>query len=358
MTARHASLDQTAIDSLRIHHFIYHILIQGSAVPDYLDQVTLTANQSAFFKEMVVECARGTQYKFANRSHAPIVQNCTSILSDPTLNFVDRSKDLAANFLSTHPNTASDGILIVALVSMVVNTVTQHFIAILKVDYTKVLEQVRDNARPGYVTFHEIAESLSENKSSIQKRVLIDVGNTFSWDALAVERGKSGQHLHTNNAITDYFKSFLSVNLMHNDSTFTRRVPSAVYQWAMSEPDIDASDSKAITVSLIRARDNRSMTMDDVRDDVCCHSDPIVVDRLKQSFDNFMSTPEIQLNGVQFVARANSIQTKDKYTKLETNYGVTIQWEGDLTSAQITKTPLPSGQIKIEIIADDITEIN
>ena len=358
MTARLATLDDAAISSLTIHNFIYHILVQGAAAPDYLDRVTLTRDQSNFFKEMIIECAKGTQYAFADPSHSVIYQSCDSILSDPQNNFIDRSRDLASNFLSTHPHNASDGILIVAQVSMVINTITNNFIAILKVDYTKVLEQVRDRNQPGYVSFNEIVDSLSENKSSIQKRALIDIGTTFNWDVLAVERGKTGQQLHTDVAISDYFKSFLSVNLMHTDSTYARKVPSAVYQWARTEAEIDASDAKAISISVIKSNDGCSMSMDDIKDRVCSHDDSAVVSRLRNSFDTFMSSVEVQLSGVQFVARGDSIRAKDSYAKMETNYGVTIQWEGERQDAMIEKIVLPNGQLKIEIIADNVTESN
>jgi 3-oxoacyl-ACP reductase-like protein len=193
-------------------------MIQGTSLPQYLDEVTLSVSQEKFFTDKVIECARGTQYLFedVNKSKTPVM--CSEILNNPTLNFVNNSRELAEHFLVSHPNTASSGVLIITRVTMVINTVAKSFIAILKVDYTKVLQQVRDKKNPKLMTFKEIVDSLSEDKSAIQKRVLVDVGNNFKWDVLAVERGRVGQKQDTNSAITDYFKKFLSVKLRENYS--------------------------------------------------------------------------------------------------------------------------------------------
>jgi len=354
---RISSIPTSAIDSLEIHEFIYHIMIKGTSLPEYLDDVELSTTQKIFFKEKVTECAKGTQYIFKDNNESDTATLCSGIIVSPSNDFVANSKKLAEKFLITHPNTASSGILIVTRVTMVINTVTQSFIAILKVDYTKVLQQIRDKTNVKKVTFKEIADSLSEDKNSIQKRALIDTGDTFDWDILAVEKGREGQKLDTDLAITDYFEKFLTVQLKQTDSVYSRCVPSHVKKWANMEEDIDAIDARAKVVSYMQAMDSQIISMDDIRTLVCVSDHEEKYEAHKRSFDSYMSKEEVQLNGVEFIVRANSIGKKSQTTKLETNTNVTICFEGTKEERQIEIENLDSGEVKITIIADNVNDI-
>jgi hypothetical protein len=352
---RPSSITDESIKSLKIHEFIYHIMIQGTSLPQYLDEVTLSNSQEKFFTEKVIECARGTQYLFedAKKSTTPVL--CREILDNPTLNFVNNSKKLAEHFLVSHPNTASSGVLIITRVTMVFNTVAKSFIAILKVDYTKVLQQVRDKKNPKLMTFKEIVDSLSEDKSAIQKRVLVDVDNNFKWDVLAVERGRVGQKQDTNSAITEYFKKFLSVKLRENDSVYSRKIPSVVFNWAKTEPDVNPSDARATAVALIKANDGQQMSIDDICNSICAHTDSAKNAKLNSSFKKYIKLPDVDLDGVNFIAREGSIAASDKKSKLVTNHKVTITFEGTLKERKISIEDMASGQQKITILADNVT---
>jgi hypothetical protein len=353
-TQRPSSVTEDSIKSLKIHEFIYHIMIQGTSLPQYLDKVTLSKSQEDFFTEKVIECARGTQYLFedVNKSTTPVL--CREIINNPTLNFVDNSKKLAEYFLVTHPNTASSGVLIITRVTMVVNTVAKSFIAILKVDYTKVLQQVRDKKNPNLMTFKEIVDSLSEDKNAIQKRVLVDVDKNFKWDVLAVEKGRVGQKQDTDSAITDYFKKFLSVKLRENDSVYSRKIPGVVFNWAKTEPDVNPGDARAVAVALIKANNGQQISIDDICSSVCAHSDKAKNKELNSSFKKYIKRAEVELDGVHFIARENSIAASDKKSKLTTNHNVTITFEGTLKDKQITIENMASGQQKITILADNV----
>ncbi|GAA0376539.1 hypothetical protein GCM10009092_45850 [Bowmanella denitrificans] len=348
------SLTESAIKTFTIHDFIYHIIWKGETRPEYLDEVILTKNQREFFRDIILEAARGTQYSFRDNKNSFVVTECSKITKDPSNNFVSSSKTLTEHFLYTHPTNALDGIIVISRITMEVNTETKNFIALLKIDYTKVLEQIRDKKKPGVVSFHEIVHSLSEDKKAIQKRALIDIDDSFEWDVIAVERNKVGQKIDTEDAISKYFRQFLDVSLKVNGSTCSRRLPSAVSRWAKTEELVDAIEAKAIVVAMIKASDGQSIMVDDIRDKVCARKSQAEYKKLKNSFDSFMDKEEYQLKGAQFVARSNSLAKKDEVTTLKTNYGVTISFEGSEKEAKVNRVKLESGQMKIEILADHV----
>ncbi len=356
MSERESILNQGARDSLEIHNFIYHIIETSKSKPDYLESVQLTGTQKHFFKDMLLETSKGTRYQFTDKTNNTLVNHCSGIITNPGAKFVDISKLIVSDFKKTHSGPMSDGIVIVAHASMVVNKVKQYFIFLLKVDYTKVLAQKRDPKNKGHVSFTEIADTLSEDKKAIQKRALIDVSHTFEWDVLAVERGKSASQLDTEIAITKYFKDFLGVKLQKVDSSYSRMVPTKIYQWAKSNGDPEAYLKKAKAVDYIKLNDGQSISMDSIRDLVC--SDP---DQQKQtdnvtSFNTFMDKHEF--NGVQFVARKNSIVERDKVTKIRNNNKVTIEWPGEPAAAGVLITNLPDGTIEHRVISQIVNVLD
>lgn len=355
---RPSSISEDSIKTLKIHEFIYHIMIQGTSLPEYLDEVVLSPSQEKFFTEKVTECARGTQYLFEDVNSSLTPTLCSEIVENPASNFVENSKKLAEHFLVSHPNTASSGVLIVTRITMQINTVTKSFVAVIKVDYTKVLQQVRDKKNSKLMKFKEIVDSLSEDKNAIQKRVLIDVENTFKWDVLAVERGRVGQKQDSDSAITNYFKKFLSVVLRLNDSVYSRKIPGAVFNWAKTEEDVNASDARAKVVALIKANDGQQMSIDDICTVICAHEDKIKNTTLTSSFKKYIKREDVELDGVNFIAREKSISTSDKTSKLKTNHNVTITFDGTLEERKIEIEKLESGQQRITILADNVTTIS
>lgn len=348
MAQRESIINDNIRDTLTIHNFIYHIIQTDKEDVDYLDQVTLTPLQKEFFKNMITEAARGTRYEFYGDNDS-LSNHCELIINNPAQNFIQTSKDIVKDFKDKHSTSFSDGVVIVALVSMTINTLQQYFVAILKVDYTKVLAQKRDPNSPTTVSFTEIADSLAENKSAIQKRALIDISNVFDWDVLAVERNKSTREQDTEAAISKYFQKFLGVKLQKNDSSYARVLPAEVHKWAKAQNDPEATDKKARTYNLILANDGQSMTVDDIKATVCSSPEQ------ERSFDEHMDKK--QLNGVQFIAKKNSLVKKDSITKLKNEKGVQIIYSGEMKNANIRINPLNDGTIEHIITSSDINVV-
>lgn len=354
---RALAISQSMRDSITIHKFIYHIVITTEEEVDYLTAVSLSAEHKKFFQDMIAESSRGTKYKFVDVDNAPLYKQCCDLvnnLNDDTL-FIDTSKQIAHNFKAQHDKRMADGIVIVTTFSMVVNTQSQNFVAIMKLDYKPVLQQVRDENDPTKVTFEEITDTLLEEKSAIQKRAIIDVGESFNWDIIAVERGKSTSKQDTDVAIGDHFKNFLSVTLLEDNSAMTRKVVSHSKKWATQHQELTPSDVKARVINYIDAHEDQTINMDDIKELVCNHENHDTQNRLEASFDSYMD--EAELSGIQFTSKPNSIPKSEKKTKIKTNMNVTVEWQGEMADAGIVKSTV-GGRTVFTITADNVDDIS
>ncbi|MFQ3218591.1 MAG: serine/threonine protein kinase [Paraglaciecola sp.] len=232
------SLSEGAIKSVKIHEVAHHLMMQGTSLPQYLDEVVLSCSQQQFFTKTVKNCARGTQHLFEDINNSQTPKLCREIIDNPASNFVANSKKLAEHFTNSHPNTESSSILIIIRVTMNINTVTKSFIAILNVEYTNALQQVRDQRYTKILKFKAIVDSLSGDEGAIQTRVLIDVNDTFKWDVLIVQKTRVGKKEDVPLTISGYFKNFLSVMHKQNDPICSKNIPEIAFHWAQTEEQI------------------------------------------------------------------------------------------------------------------------
>jgi hypothetical protein len=357
MSTRNLVITQEMRDTITIYNFIYHILKTEVDTVEYLTAVTLTKDQTKFFQDMIAESSRGTKYRFADKAHAPLYTQCSALLGnihDDTI-FLDESKSIAHNFKATHDKRMANGIVVVTTFSMVVNTQTHNFVAIIKLDYKPVLQQIRDQSDPTKVTFQEITDSLLEDKAAIQKRAIVDIGQSFDWDVIAVERGKSASKQDTDVAIGDHFKNFLSVSLLEDNSAVTRKAITHASKWAQKHTELASAEVKSRVINFLDAHNEQNINMDDIRDLLCENTNPITKVMLTNSFNSYMD--DVSLSGVQFTSKANSIPKSEKRTKVKTNKNVILQWEGEMTTSGITKE-VKNGQTIFTIVADNIDDIS
>lgn len=358
MRGRSSVLSEEQREKLQVENFIYHIIKNGEEQPEYLDEVHLANDrQKSFFRNIIAETGEGTQYKFINES-SNFQRHCKEIVENPHENFTQQSRDLAQEFLSRHTTTnMSDGVFIVARVTIPINTVRTSFIALIKLDYTPVMRQHRTQREGNVVELEEVLEALSEQKASVQKRALIDMSNSFEWDVLAVERRKTGKELDTEDAITEYFKNFMGIRLKQNDSSLTKQIVSECYRWANQCAELEGktpSDIRHIVISLMDGYADRQIDYDDVKNTVCIHSNPEKSERIKKNFDNFMA--DNGLKGISFAPKPKSIPGRSRKGIWETDTGIQIIWEGERTNKQLKVEHLADGSVKIIIRANTLIE--
>ncbi|EKO3811028.1 nucleoid-associated protein [Vibrio harveyi] len=355
-TTRPMVITEPMRNSIEIHNFIYHILLKKNQGVDFLSEVSLTEDQKEFFSNMIAEASRGTKYDFIDLERGNLAINCKSILDNQTNdNFVSQSEKIAVDFKAQHDKRMSDGIVVVTSFSMIVNTERKRFVAILKLDYQAVLQQVRDVTDPTKVSFQQITESLIEDRTAIQKRAIVNIGDTFNWNVIAVERTKSVAKQDTDLAIGDHFQKFLNVKLKESNSSTTRKVITHAAQWATKQEGLVATDVKSRVINFLEANDERNINLDQVRDLICESDDEERSALLKESFDGYMD--DVNLSGAQFTARANSIPKSERKFALKTNKNVTISWEGEMSKAGIKKEV--TGQtVTITITANKVDVID
>ncbi len=368
MRGRDSVLSEEQKSQLQVENFIYHIIKKDEEKPEYLEEVHLANDrQKEFFRKIIAETGQGTQYKFINDlksvdkndNTTPFQKNCESIIKSPDKNFVKVSRLLAQDFLSRHTGgSMSDGVLIVARVTIPVNIDRVSFLALLKLDYTPVMRQHRAHKNGSVVELEEVLEALSEQKTSVQKRALVNIGNEFEWDVLAVERKKTGAFLDTEIAITDYFKNFMGIRLKQNDSSLTKKIVTECHAWAKSyegdKGNRTPADIRHSVISYIDAYEDKQLDYDEFKDIICRHEDSKKSDQMKDDFDEYMA--DKGLKGISFSPKPKSIPGRSRKGIWETDTGIQIIWDGQRSTNQLKKEVMPDGAVKITIIANKITE--
>ncbi len=336
--ARQSVLLSTHRDSLIIEDFIFHVILKNEDTPRYFNEVTFTDDsQRKFFTDLILAAAEGTQYVFSDREHSDFVRNCQLIIDDPKSNFVTQSKILTHSFHELHSGNVNDGVFVVTRVSMVVDNERRSFIALLKVDYARVYQQIEErNDNNIRITFKEIQESIAEDKSKIQKWALVDISNKFGWDVLAKQRGRSGKQADTPEAISDYFKRYLGVTERECDSNLTRAFVTNVFAWARQQeglPECEIPNNyKARAISYMEATntfDSEKFVDFVVRDD-----EPDRKEQLINSLTEYLRNQG--LHGQVFSPKPDSLPKSQKKNTLKTEFGVTVIWEGNMNANGIT----------------------
>lgn len=233
MQRRESVLSRSQLDNLVIEQFIFHVILpeRRDNPVEPLNEVVLTDSQRIFFTDRLREAAYGTQFVFREDA-AHLKDNCQQLLTIPT-DYVAISRRIAEDFAGRHRGNMSPGVFVISIAQTLYaenQPVRLVFLAKLdhKLVYRYFLEEVNGGTR---ARMEEITNTLVEDKSAMQKSALVDVSDTFLWDALSWERqGKPDGDL------TDYFRGFLGVRLRETASELTRRTVSAVKQWATAVP--------------------------------------------------------------------------------------------------------------------------
>lgn len=337
--SRESTLTQVQKDSIEIDKFIFHIIVVDNEEPTYLDQVALTEGQKAFFKERIAEVAEGTQYTFVDKQHNTLATLCQELrVNEQT--FIDKSKTICNDFKSHHAGNMTDGAFIITTINML-NTDNSRMplIALIKMDQKKVLEyELEDTEEGRKAKMREIADSFIESKDAVQKVAIIDIGDTFAWDILAKERKKT-------EGIAEYFKKFLNAQMRDTASTLTRNAISAVSKW--SKLNIDelkdipeyqertsdhASYFKARAVSFMNSNEGIVFDAENFIQHIFSLDDASDTTREKIRILHSKMRDHLSVDGIYgqvFLPKPNSIPKSVSRTKMRTEEGVVIEWQGN-----------------------------
>lgn len=354
-----AVLNPGVIESLQIENFIYHVIRHDLDEPSFNDEVALEQEQKEFFEKQIRRSCEGTQFLFSNPEYNNCCIDCVDILNDTT-SLVPKSRMLAQRFFTAHNLTMSDGIFIVAVVSVLIGDERYKLLSFLKIDFTTVYQQRRNNVDGRQiVSLTRILDSLADTPKALQKWAIIDPGTEFSWDVIALQRGKTGKEKDTNEAISDYFRSFLQVIVRDNPSSLTKKTVASTSDWSkdvagMLPSHVKHTDIKARSVSYFDSHEQ--FDTDSYTDHVLGTFIPseLMEDGLsdeqqqeKERYQHLQTEcsasllnmlTEKEIAGQVFESRPNSIPGSNRKSKLVTDEDVTIFFKGELTENNINIT--------------------
>lgn len=307
----------TAVDrnQIRIEKLIFHIILKDEMQPRYLDEVDITEEQRSFFRDRLSDAATGRQFIFLDDSSTKV--KSTEIINCSNERFVQLSKELAADFRRHHGANTNNGVFIVSLASIG----ARKLVFLIKFDHKKIYQyQVQD----GRALLREVQDTFSEDKSSIQKVALIDVGDTAVWDVLVTDVGARPEKDY----ITDYFKNFLGVTPRETDTDLTLKALKIAFQWAANQNDLpdtqEASDYKSRAKAYLLG--NVSFDSDAFINAVVLDENADRLERHRNSLKQQME--EEGLYGQNFTLIHSALKRNTTKNVRLTREGVRIEWEG------------------------------
>lgn len=323
--AKESVLTQSEKDSIKIKKFIFHIIVESELNPIFLDEVNLTGEQLEFFRKRFIDAAEGTQFEFNDKSTSEVFKIGEKIVENPEENFFEMSRHLTASFKNHHKKTTSDGVFITALVSV---KDSADIIFLLKLDNRKVYEYKRSGNK---AMLEEIKNTFIEDKKSIQKIAIIDVGTYFVWDVLAFDRRPS-----QGKSISDFFLDFLSVHERETPSVLTIKTLSAIRKWAVNnrsylDPLQDPSSYKNRCIDYLKST---TMVKFKTLINLVVFDDDLERQKnLKKSLKGYLE--EIGLYGQSFKPNPGSLSNAEKKNIRKTAEGIKIEWEGSANDVNI-----------------------
>lgn len=358
MPAKESHLSAAELETLRLTRVIFHVWnpVQDPVLTLLDVEVGLdSGTYGPFFEERLRAASRGTQFKFAGE-HRPTFELCRRLIEQGD-EFVQLSKELAGAFSSHHRGRQmAAGVIIIALAEVTTTAGTLPLVFILKLDHRPVLTysltQGKGDVR---AQIDHVLDALVEDKAAVQRSALIDVSQHFLWDVLAAERNEGAAP-----ELRQFFRAFLSVEPREDASVLTRRAVSTVSGWARSLELSDRPDDESPARYRERAvqymLDHADFDSDEFINTVVRDEQPERRERVKASLREQLRDKGIE--GQAFQCRAQSVASTERRTKLVTDVGVQIIFEGDRDTHRVQIMDDPEhgpGAKKIIIRARSLT---
>jgi hypothetical protein len=319
---RESVLSDVEKNSIIIEKFIFHVIIEDNMNPIFLDEVVLDESQKEFFKKRLEEASQGPQYLFADKSTSVIYQECLAIKDNPNKNFLKSSKIITALFRTHHKKSMSDGVFVIALVSILNK---RKLLFLLKMDHKLVYRYKIEGTK---AILEKIKDNFTEDRKTIQKAALIDMSDYYTWHLLASERDSI--------EIRDYFKDFLQVIDKDDAFRLTQKARSIARNWASENLDLLCMED---TPTSYRERaaaylsGHEIFNSDEFIDYIIYDANQEKRKKAIKSFKEYMQVGG--LYGHSFKPSAKALAYKKK-NRGETAEGVILEWEGDPRSVNLT----------------------
>ncbi len=302
--------------------FIFHVIVKDDDKPTLLDEVPLTDEQEKFFKDRFRDAGkRSTEYEFLDKKNSLVVKQLDKMLKNPENDFLEISKELAISFHSYHKGNATDGIMVVAFVSL---DDGKDLLLILKIDHQSVLRYKIDRSEEAVkAILEEVTNPIVKSKEALQKLAIIDVGHNYDWDVLAFDSKTSTVR------VGQYFENFLTMKMRETEVRLMETTVKAVRQWAtINQMELDKdqhiSDYKERAIQYMEMHDQyetEQFLEYVVKDDL-----PERKDKLQSSLKGFLENEGVA--GRNFSPQPELLKANQRRHEIQTEEGVKIQWSG------------------------------
>lgn len=335
MPPKQSHLSAAELETLRLTSVIFHVWnpVQDPVLTLLDVEVSLgSGTYGPFFEERLRAASRGTQFKFSGE-HRPTYELCRRLIEE-TVDFVPISKELAAAFSSHHRGRQmAAGVIIIALAEVATPQGPLPLVFILKLDHRPVLTySLTKGSGDVRAQIAHVLDALVEDKAAVQRSALIDVSEHFLWDVLAAERNEGAAP-----ELRQFFKAFLSVEPREDASVLTRRAVSVVSTWARSLSSDDMPEGEVPAEYRGRAvqfmLDHAEFDSDAFIDMVVRDQDHERRERIKTALREQLR--ESGIEGQVFQTRPQSVPAAERRTKMVTDAGVQIIFEGDRATHRV-----------------------
>jgi hypothetical protein len=346
--ARESSLTKAEKESLTIERFIFHIIVKEEDEPRYLDEVRLGASERGFFRDRIAEASEGTQFVFVPEvdSTPPLLARLSRQILQDGADFIGLSKNIAQEFKRRHKGNTSNGVFLIAVVSIMKNGAPCRLLSLIKVDHTRVLQFETEGTT---AILKELANTFVEDKAAIQKMALVDPSQAFAWDVLGSERRSPDD-------LAKYFIEFLGVAIRENAYALTQRAVKVVKAWSRGHSSDALPEGENLTtykgraVSYLESHDlfdTQEFINTVVRDGEDESRKREMMESLREDL------AEAGIAGQSFSPRPDSLKSV-KRSKAKTSRNVRIIWDGDPETRGITLPTEPDsqGRYHVEIVSD------
>jgi len=335
MPAKQSHLSAAELQTLRLTRVIFHVWNPvHDPVLTLLDvEVSLgSGSYGPFFEERLRAASRGSQFTFSGE-HRPTYELCCRLV-EQTDDFVPVSKELATAFSSHHRGRQmAAGVIIIALAEVTTDDGALPLVFILKLDHRPVLTySLTQGVGDIRAQIDHVLDALVEDKAAVQRSALIDVSQHFAWDVLAAERNEGIAP-----ELRQFFKAFLSVEPREDASLLTRRAVNTVTTWARSLSHDDMPEGQVAAEYRGRAfqfmLDHADFDSDEFINTVVRDENTERRERVKASLREQLR--ERGIEGQVFPTRPNSVPLAERRTKIVTDAGVQIIFEGDRATHRV-----------------------
>lgn len=199
---RLATLTNAEVASLKIEHFIFHVVHHGADDPILFDETPL-ATFEQFFIDRIKETLKGNKFLFKTNSQ---VKEKLESWEKGQNSFIDISKNLARQFHRVGDKRMKTGVLIV----IGLKTEQRKLYSLIKYDSEKVVTFTSQGAK---AILQAVTNNFTESPKALQKSALIDLEGGEAEVVIIDRMKRSG--------ISDFYKNFLGVERLRNPKEMT-----------------------------------------------------------------------------------------------------------------------------------------